>query len=48
MKTVHSDAIQNFPVTTRQFKITGENQEVETEIKNYTLTEIQIFLKYFM
>ena len=29
-------------------KIIGENQEVETEMKNYTLNEIQIFLKYFM
>lgn len=32
---------------TWKFKVTGENWEVETEIENYTLTEIQTF-KDFM
>lgn len=28
--------------------VTGEHLEVETEIKNYTLTKIQMFLENFM
>ena len=38
----------NFSCNPLWIKIIGENQEVETEMKNYTLNEIQIFLKYFM
>lgn len=38
---------QIFPVTTWKVKITGGNCEVETEMENYTLTEIQTF-KDFM
>ena len=48
MKRAYSDIIQNFPVTTPKFKVIGENQEVETEIRNSTSNEIQTFLKDFM
>lgn len=34
-------------LVTRTFKVTGENQKVETEIRNYTLNEIKTFLKRF-
>lgn len=33
---------------TCKIKVMEENQEVETEIRNYTLTKIQTFLKYFV
>lgn len=37
---------QMFPVTTWKVKITGENQEVGIEMKNYSLTEIQTFIDF--
>lgn len=49
MKRTHRDVIpQFFPVTTCKIKETGENREVQTESKNYTLPEIQTFLKDLM
>lgn len=39
---------QNFLITINRNKATEENQEVGSKIKNYFLTEIQIFLKDFM
>lgn len=39
--------MQNFPVITHKINVTGENQEIEDKIRNYTLSEIQTFLKDF-
>ena len=44
----HSDIIQNFLATIHEMKVTKKNQEIETRIRNGTLTEIQTFLKDFM
>lgn len=44
----HSGIGQNCLVTVSRVKATGENQGVESEIKKYILTEIQICLKDFM
>lgn len=45
MKRAHRTSSTIFLVKTHKVKVTGENQEVETEIRSYTLTKIQTFLK---
>lgn len=47
MKRAHSGISQNFLITSK-IKVIGENKEVESEIRNYILTEIPTFLKDFM
>ena len=47
MKGAHSDVIPNVPVATQKVQVTGQNQ-VGTEIRNYTLIKMETFIEDFM
>lgn len=46
-KRAHSDIIPNAPVATQKIQVTGQNQ-IGTEIRNYTLVKMKTFIEDLM